>query len=57
VIVVMDGGRIVEQGSHADLLRREGFYYRLYNSQFTEAWSAEGNGQVAAEGQPARAGA
>jgi ATP-binding cassette, subfamily B, multidrug efflux pump len=45
-IVVMDGGRIVEQGSHADLLRREGFYWRLYNSQFTEAWSAEGNGQA-----------
>src|SRR5204863_8456156 len=57
VIVVMDDGRIVEQGSHTELLRREGFYYRLYNSQFTEAWSAEGNGQVAAEGQPARAGA
>jgi ATP-binding cassette subfamily B protein len=37
-IVVMDGGRIVEQGSHAELLAREGFYYRLYNSQFTEAW-------------------
>ena len=55
VIVVMDGGRIVEQGSHAELLRREGFYYRLYNSQFTEAWSAEGSGQVVAEGQPARA--
>jgi ATP-binding cassette, subfamily B, multidrug efflux pump len=38
-IVVMDGGRIVEQGSHAELLRREGFYWRLYNSQFTDAWS------------------
>ena len=37
-IVVMDGGRIVEQGNHAELLAREGFYYRLYNSQFTEAW-------------------
>jgi ATP-binding cassette, subfamily B, multidrug efflux pump len=35
-IVVMDQGRIVEQGSHHDLLRRHGFYYRLYNSQFTE---------------------
>jgi ATP-binding cassette subfamily B protein len=39
-IVVMDGGRIVEQGSHAELLRREGFYHRLYNSQFAEAWVA-----------------
>ena len=56
-IVVMDGGKIVEQGSHAELLRREGFYYRLYNSQFTEAWSAEGNGQApaAASHAPARA--
>ena len=39
-IVVMDGGRIVEQGSHSELLQREGFYYRLYNSQFAEAWVA-----------------
>jgi ATP-binding cassette, subfamily B, multidrug efflux pump len=36
-IVVMDGGRIVEQGSHAELLERRGFYYELYNSQFTAA--------------------
>ena len=35
-IVVMDSGRIVEQGSHNDLLRRHGFYYELYNSQFNE---------------------
>jgi ATP-binding cassette subfamily B protein len=47
-IVVMDGGKIVEQGSHAELLLREGFYYRLYNSQFAEAWSGP------AERQPQR---
>ena len=35
-IIVMDAGHIVEQGSHADLLRRRGVYYSLYNSQFTE---------------------
>jgi ATP-binding cassette subfamily B protein len=35
-IVVMDAGRIVEQGSHADLLARRGFYHDLYNSQFAE---------------------
>jgi ABC-type multidrug transport system fused ATPase/permease subunit len=35
VIVVMDGGRIVEQGTHDQLLRRHGFYYDLYNSQFS----------------------
>jgi ATP-binding cassette subfamily B multidrug efflux pump len=36
-IVVMDHGRIVEQGTHEDLLQRRGFYYDLYNSQFSEA--------------------
>jgi len=36
-IVVMDQGRIVEMGSHPELLRRGGFYYTLYNSQFTDA--------------------
>ena len=35
-IVVMDGGRIVEQGDHAELLRKQGFYYDLYQSQFAE---------------------
>jgi ABC-type multidrug transport system fused ATPase/permease subunit len=35
-IVVMDAGHIVEQGSHAELLSRRGFYYELYNSQFEE---------------------
>jgi ATP-binding cassette, subfamily B, multidrug efflux pump len=35
-IVVMDGGRIVEQGDHAELLRRRGVYHDLYQSQFAE---------------------
>jgi ATP-binding cassette, subfamily B, bacterial len=33
-IVVVEGGRIVEQGTHADLLRTRGKYYRLYTQQF-----------------------
>jgi ATP-binding cassette, subfamily B, multidrug efflux pump len=33
-ILVMDSGRIVEQGSHADLLARGGAYAALYQSQF-----------------------
>ncbi len=36
VILVMNGGRIVEQGTHAELLARNGFYADLYNSQFAE---------------------
>ncbi len=35
-IVVMDHGRIVEQGTHTELLQRQGFFYDLYNSQFVE---------------------
>jgi ATP-binding cassette subfamily B multidrug efflux pump len=34
VILVMEDGRIVEQGSHATLLAADGAYARLYNSQF-----------------------
>ena len=33
-ILVMDAGRIVEQGSHAELIARGGAYFALYNSQF-----------------------
>ena len=36
-ILVMDRGRIVEQGTHAELLARRGFYHELYSSQFEEA--------------------
>jgi ATP-binding cassette subfamily B protein len=34
VILVMDEGDIVEQGTHVELLARQGFYANLYNSQF-----------------------
>jgi ABC-type multidrug transport system fused ATPase/permease subunit len=37
VIVVMEAGRIVEQGTHDQLLGKCGFYYDLYNSQFSGA--------------------
>ena len=39
-IIVMDNGRIVEQGTHKELLARQGFYYALYNSQFNEPEAA-----------------
>jgi ATP-binding cassette subfamily B protein len=35
-ILVMDHGRIVEQGRHEELLARHGFYAELYQSQFAE---------------------
>ena len=35
-ILVMNHGRIVEQGTHEELLARQGFYAELYNSQFVE---------------------
>jgi ATP-binding cassette subfamily B protein len=36
VIVLMDRGAIMEMGSHADLLERQGWYYALYRSQSQE---------------------
>ena len=36
-ILVMDHGRIIEQGSHKELMEARGFYYDLYASQFEEA--------------------
>lgn len=35
LIVVMDQGRIVEQGTHEELLARQGKYYTLYMTQFS----------------------
>jgi ATP-binding cassette subfamily B protein len=35
-ILVMDRGKIVEQGDHQSLLARRGFYAELYESQFAE---------------------
>ena len=37
VILVMEAGRIVEQGHHSDLLARGGAYANLYNAQFAAA--------------------
>lgn len=34
IILVMDNGDIVESGTHEELIRKEGYYSNLYNSQF-----------------------
>lgn len=34
LILVMNSGNIIEQGTHAELLAKNGFYAKLYNSQF-----------------------
>lgn len=36
VILVMNKGNIIEQGTHNGLLDKKGFYYDLYNSQFSD---------------------
>jgi RND family efflux transporter MFP subunit len=53
LLLVVDGGEIVEQGKHSELLAKKGFYYDLYMSQFrSEEQAAEimgGDGHAAAQ--------
>ena len=39
LILVMKDGDIIEQGNHNDLIKQNGFYAELYNSQFAQASS------------------
>ena len=34
IILVMDSGKVIEQGTHKELLAEKGFYAKLYNSQY-----------------------
>ena len=34
IILVMDSGKVIEQGTHEELLSEKGFYAKLYNSQY-----------------------
>ena len=34
IILVMDSGKVIEQGTHGELLAEKGFYAKLYNSQY-----------------------
>jgi ABC-type multidrug transport system fused ATPase/permease subunit len=36
-IIVLDGGAVAEQGTHAELMERKGLYYTLYSKQLETA--------------------
>ena len=36
IILVLNEGDIIESGNHEELMNKKGFYYDLYNSQFTK---------------------
>jgi ATP-binding cassette, subfamily B, multidrug efflux pump len=40
-IIVLHKGRVVEEGTHAELMERNGYYYRLYQLQYQEQEAAE----------------
>ena len=41
VILVVQDGRIVERGTHSELLAQKGYYYKLYTRQYEEQLSAQ----------------
>ncbi len=53
-IIVMDGGRIVEQGTHEELLAKHGIYREVYDSQTRSAQQDETETQTGAQNQEER---
>ena len=41
LILVVKSGRIVEQGTHTDLLSKKGYYYELYTRQYEDEATAK----------------
>ena len=52
-ILVIEGGRIAEQGTHADLLARGGRYAELYRTQFSEGDAVNGGSDAGGAREPA----
>lgn len=38
-IYVMDKGEVIEEGNHEDLLKKQGYYYRLWSGQTLEEFN------------------
>ena len=55
-ILMMESGRIVEQGSHEKLLARRGAYFELYQAQFAGAAVEDAGEDAVSAGAPAPAG-
>ena len=49
VILAVQDGKIVERGTHAELMAQKGYYYQLYSRQFEKeqqnAWKNDGTGR------------
>ena len=53
LIIVLEGGRIVERGAHAELLARDGFYRRIHDVQLASGEEAPLDTLFQTEGGPA----
>ena len=41
IILVVRNGKIVEQGNHMELLKKQGYYYELYTRQYEDEATAQ----------------
>ncbi len=47
-IIVLHKGKVVEEGTHEDLMERNGYYYRLYQLQYQEQEALSSSGEAEA---------